>query len=92
MLRRQRNELPDPRKLQSQLREYETKMVQTDTLILELDDWKTQLSALEQGDLLNQSAGDFQANSANSGTSLLVETEKLLTDEKYLIANCRVGA
>ncbi len=89
MLRRQQSELPDPKKLQSQLREYEAKMVQTEALILELDDWTTQLSAMEQGDLLNVSG-----RSANSGSVgvLLGETEKLLATEKELIANFRIDA
>ncbi|MFO0921414.1 MAG: mechanosensitive ion channel [Pirellulales bacterium] len=88
MLRRQRSELPDPIKLQSQLREYEMKMVQTETLILELDDWKTQLTAMEQGDLLNRSPD----GSGTSSSSLLGETEKLLAMEKELISNFRLDA
>ena len=47
--------------------------------ILELDDWKTQLSAMEQGDLLNQAT--FEPPINLSGT-LLGETEKLLATEK----------
>ncbi len=40
LLRRQRSELPSPRKLSQELNEYQSKMQQIDSLNLELDDWK----------------------------------------------------
>jgi potassium-dependent mechanosensitive channel len=40
MLRKQRMELPDISDLRKKLHEYQTKLVSTETLILELDDWK----------------------------------------------------
>ena len=102
MLRRQRSELPDPSKLQSQLREYETKMMQAETLILELDDWKAQQTALEQGDPValgfnatNGASGPTSNPSDNSqdeNGSLLSEYSKLLAAEKELVANFRVDA
>ncbi len=88
MLRRQRSELPDPAKLQSQLREYETKMMQAETLILELDDWKTQQAALEQG----ETAPVVRAEDSDDGNSLLSEYAKLLSAEKEVVANFRVDA
>ena len=40
MLRKQRNELPDINQLALKQRDYQTRILSTQTLILELDDWK----------------------------------------------------
>ena len=41
MLRKQRNELPDINQLALKQRDYQTRILSTQALILELDDWKT---------------------------------------------------
>lgn len=44
LLRRHSNELPDEGKMQKQLNDHLTRMQQTETLIIELEDWKNQNS------------------------------------------------
>ena len=91
MLRRQRSELPDPARLQAQLREYEKKMVQTETLILDLDDSKAKLTAVEQGGTWGDSLSDPNRNVERTDT-LMGEEERLRAAEKELITNFRVDA
>lgn len=48
MLRKQRNELPDISQLKLKLRDYETRILATETLKLELDDWKASSNNAEE--------------------------------------------
>ncbi len=91
MLRRQRSELPDPNRLQSQLHDLQDKMIQTETLILELDDLKAQMAALDQTGVTEASALlPFTEGFSTSG--LLEESTRLQLAEKELISSFRVDA
>jgi potassium efflux system protein len=91
MLRKQRNELPDIGELAKKLREYRTRSLTTETLILELDDWKAS-SALN-----DEHAGEptFGSDSIDQFASapllgqkrILSAIERKLVDEFRLDAN-----
>jgi potassium-dependent mechanosensitive channel len=92
MLRRQRSELPDISKLTNQLHDYQERMQQTETLILELDDWKAQLAAQRQDVTLSDGmSGEEQMPLPQSG-NLRENYEKLIDTETELISNFRVDA
>ncbi len=91
MLRRQRSDLPDSTMLRNQLRDYQEKMQETETLILELDDWRAQIAALREDVLLPDAILSDTQNQLQSG-SLREQYRKLWDTESELIANFRVDA
>lgn len=78
MLRKQRNELPDTGRLNQQLQDYQTRILSTQTLILELDDWKA--SALAMSD------DSSTANPMSSGAIDLFATLNTYEQQKILHA------
>ncbi len=81
LLRRHRNELPDDSKLEKQLNELLTKMQQTESLIIELEDWKSQNIDPQQNDGL---LANGIALSASPG-KLVQQADRLLQAERSLV-------
>jgi potassium efflux system protein len=78
MLRKQRSELPDISELRKKLYDYQARSLATDTLILELDDWKAS-SAL---------ADEFSGEPALTGNPTLDQfaTAPVLDQKRMLLA------
>jgi potassium efflux system protein len=107
LLRRHRSELPDEAKLQNQLDQNITRIQQTETLIIELEDWKNQNSTTQledpslteiPADILDEDAFIARANSAdrdaklNLTPSLVQKADRLLAAERDLVSNFSVDA
>ncbi len=96
LLRRHRNELPDETKMNNQLQDNLSRMQKTETLIIELEDWKNQnaVALLEDADL-----SDVEANGV-LGTkpipplspSLLNKADALLAAERELVNSFAIDA
>lgn len=92
MLRKQRSELPDVTQLGKKLHEYQAKMLSTETLRLELDDWKASsvLSddlAAGQTPLPSSPIEPFSKSSMREQIRILDAMEHKLVDEFRLDAN-----
>ena len=91
LLRRHSNELPDVGKMQKQLTEHLTRMQQTETLIIELEDWKNQ-SASAQFDSPEFTSNSLPLTSGPLTPGLLPQADRLLLAERELINNFTVDA
>ncbi len=92
MLRKQRNELPDPSRLTHELREYQSKILATESLILELDDWKASALALTDGTVpapvdLRDPESQFREADRYEQQRILSALEHKLVDEFRFDAN-----
>jgi len=107
LLRRHRSELPDEAKLRSLVDQNLTRIQQTETLIIELEDWKNQNSTtqLEDPTLNGSTAGEideaFFSSSSDSidrilkpnlSPSLLQKADRLLAAERELVSNFSLDA
>ena len=85
MLRKQRNELPDLNRLGSKLRDYKTRILSTETLILELDDWKTSSTISEEpigeSNARTDSIEQFAFAPLHEQKRMLLAMERKLVDE-----------
>jgi potassium efflux system protein len=88
MLRKQRNELPDVGELQQKLYDYQQKIFATETLILELDDWKAASNATSEPSNLNsESISQFANSNYRDQVRLLDTIEHKVVDEFRVDAN-----
>lgn len=91
MLRKQRNELPDIGRLAQKLHDYQTRLLATGTLILELDDWKASTALSEDSTnattLATNSVEEFSRYSFSDQQRILVAMEHKLVDEFRVDAN-----
>lgn len=85
MLRKQRNELPDIGQLALRQRDYQTRILTTQTLILELDDWKASsalsLESTPSTPLNNNAIYQFENASFHDQQRTLQSLEHRLVDE-----------
>ena len=85
MLRKQLNELPDIRQLALRQREYQTRILATQSLMLELDDWKASsspnLDTTEPSPLANNAIDQFANAPARDQRRMLQALELKLVDE-----------
>jgi potassium-dependent mechanosensitive channel len=107
LLRRHRSELPDEAKLNTQLDQNLTRIQQTETLIIELEDWKNQNSTTQledpslnaiPADLLDEDEFIARADAVdreaklNLSPSLLQKADRLLAAERDLVSNFSIDA
>jgi potassium efflux system protein len=93
ILRRHRSELPDEGKLKKQLSEMLQQMQQTETLIIELEDWKNENADTAITDLKatsNLEGGLLAAPSIPVGLS--PQADRLLLAERELVSNFTMDA
>ncbi|MFM8176049.1 MAG: mechanosensitive ion channel domain-containing protein [Pirellulaceae bacterium] len=83
MLRRQRGDLPDPKRMNAELQQYEQRMMATETLILELDDLRAQLDGFSDS---------LSSTGPTDSTGLSEEAKRWLTEEKQQLASYRLDA
>lgn len=85
MLRKQRNELPDTNQLALRQRDYQTRILTTQSLMLELDDWKasssSNLDSAEPSPLVNNAIDQFANAPARDQQRILQALELKLVDE-----------
>ncbi|MEQ1828004.1 MAG: mechanosensitive ion channel domain-containing protein [Pirellula sp.] len=86
MLRKQRNELPDIGDLRKKLHDYQTRSLATETLILELDDWKASSTLAEEFSSEpaitgNHSVEQFATAPVADQKRILLASERKLVDE-----------
>ncbi len=84
LLRRHRSDLPDIGKLEKQLSEHLDRMQQTETLIVELEDWKNQNTGPQSIDA-EQNELSLPIDTRESG--LMRQVDKLLMAERDLVSN-----
>jgi len=91
MLRKQRNELPDIGQLGLRQREYQARILTTDSLILELADWKASsaltLDTTQPSPLTNNAIDQFANASYHDQQRMLQALEHKLVDEFRRDAN-----
>jgi potassium-dependent mechanosensitive channel len=92
MLRKQRNELPDVSQLGQKYYECQTRIRATQTLILELDDWKASSSIADDATggpiaLTNDLSDQFTQSTVREQKRILHALEQRLVDEYRLDAN-----
>lgn len=88
MLRKQRSELPDINELTDKLHDFQEKLVATQTLILELDDWKAASAAvIEPESFTDESAQFFSTADLREKARLLHNFEHRVVDEFRIDAN-----
>ncbi|MFN9917285.1 MAG: hypothetical protein ACK53L_32160, partial [Pirellulaceae bacterium] len=93
ILRRPRSEMPDEGKLKKQLSEMLQQMQQTETLIIELEDWKNENADTAITDLKatsNLEGGLLAAPSIPVGLS--PQADRLLLAERELVSNFTMDA
>jgi len=91
LLRRHSNELPDEGKMQKQLNDHLTRMQQTETLIIELEDWKNQNSTPNM-DSTGFVESMVPASSAPYPPGLSQQADRLLSAERDLVSSFTVDA
>ncbi|MDZ4849652.1 MAG: mechanosensitive ion channel [Pirellulaceae bacterium] len=84
LLRRHRTELPDDGKLKAQLNDHLDLMQQTETLIIELEDWKSQ-NSIEQLDAMGHVDISDPEAEFYSTPGLLQYADQLLSAERELV-------
>jgi potassium efflux system protein len=88
MLRKQRNELPDIGELTQKLYDYQQRIFATETLILELDDWKAASSSHGEPTSFSIAAVDSYGESDRRDQSRLLNSfEHRIVDEFRVDAN-----
>lgn len=107
LLRRHRSELPDEAKLNTQLDQNLTRIQQTETLIIELEDWKNQNSTTQledpslnaiPADLLDEDAFIARTDAIdrdaklNLSPTLVQKADRLLAAERELVSNFSIDA
>jgi potassium efflux system protein len=88
LLRRHRNELPDESKLTSQLDELLTKMQQTESQIIELEDWKSQNKVPAS----DESTKSYAGKASEEPGPLVHQADRLLEAEVGLVDGFVVDA
>ncbi len=91
LLRRHRNELPDEGKLQKQLNEHLDRMQQTETLIIDMEDWKNQDSAAQM-DVADFTGSSIQTANRELTPGLSQQADKLLAAERELVTSFTMDA
>jgi potassium-dependent mechanosensitive channel len=91
MLRRQRNDLPDIEELNQSLENYQSKIESTQSIILSLDDWKTENASTADPTLpplnLDEGIENYANLDAFQQRQVLEATERRIVDEYRLDAS-----
>jgi potassium-dependent mechanosensitive channel len=91
LLRRHRSELPDESKLQKQLNEHLDRMQQTETLIIDMEDWKNQDSAA-QLDIADFTGIATEHPLRDLTPGLSQQADKLLAAEREVVTSFTIDA